>query len=327
MSLLARSSSIPSCRWAPRRTSWCRPLGRLCRRRALRLIALGFVLIFKASGVFNFAQGIMMVFAALTWSACTRRAFRPSSPFADLRRDVRAGARRRAHRAATARQSARHHPLHGDFRPHLFLVGFGELLFGGNPKTMITDQLCCRAAPSISRSWAASSRCRSSMSPLRSSPRHGRRARLLLPEDPHRSRAARRRRRSPGGLSVGISLDQIWVIVWFTAGLVALGTGIMWGARSDVSFALQMVALKALPVLILGGLTSIPGAIVGGLIIGIGEKLGEFYWGPSSAAASRAGSPMSSRWPFCCSGPKASSAKRSSSGSDQSLRHSPGGNA
>ena len=81
-------------------------------------------------------------------------------------------------------------------------------------------------------------------------------------------------------LSVGISLDQIWVIVWFTAGLVALATGIMWGARSNVSFALEIIALKALPVLILGGLTSVPGAIVGGLIIGIGEKLGEFYWGP-----------------------------------------------
>ncbi len=81
-------------------------------------------------------------------------------------------------------------------------------------------------------------------------------------------------------LSVGISLHQIWVIVWFAAGLVALVTGIMWGARSDVSFGLQIIALKALPVLILGGFTSVPGAIVGGLIIGIGEKLGEFYWGP-----------------------------------------------
>jgi branched-chain amino acid transport system permease protein len=81
-------------------------------------------------------------------------------------------------------------------------------------------------------------------------------------------------------LSVGISLDQIWTIVWFTAGIVALVTGIMWGARSDVSFALQIIALKALPVLILGGFTSIPGAIVGGLIIGLGEKIGEFYWGP-----------------------------------------------
>jgi branched-chain amino acid transport system permease protein len=81
-------------------------------------------------------------------------------------------------------------------------------------------------------------------------------------------------------LSVGISLDQIWVIVWFAAGVVALATGIMWGARSSVSFALEIIALKALPVLILGGFTSIPGAIVGGIIIGVGEKIGEFYWGP-----------------------------------------------
>ena len=66
-------------------------------------------------------------------------------------------------------------------------------------------------------------------------------------------------------LSVGISLEQIWVVVWFAAGVVALATGIMWGARSNVSFALQIIALKALPVLILGGFTSIPGAIVGGL--------------------------------------------------------------
>ena len=92
-------------------------------------------------------------------------------------------------------------------------------------------------------------------------------------------------------LSVGISLNQIWVVVWFAAGVVALVTGIMWGARSEVSFALQIIALKALPVLILGGFTSVPGAIVGGMIIGVSEKLGEFYWGPWSAAASRAGSP------------------------------------
>ena len=70
------------------------------------------------------------------------------------------------------------------------------------------------------------------------------------------------------------------MVVWFTAGIVALVTGIMWGARSDVSFGLSNIALKALPVLIVGGFTSVPGAIVGGLIIGIGEKLGEFYWGP-----------------------------------------------
>jgi branched-chain amino acid transport system permease protein len=81
-------------------------------------------------------------------------------------------------------------------------------------------------------------------------------------------------------LSVGISLDQIWVFVWFAAGVVALATGIIWSAQSEVSFALQIIALKALPVLILGGFTSIPGAIVGGLIIGLSEKIFELYWGP-----------------------------------------------
>ena len=86
-------------------------------------------------------------------------------------------------------------------------------------------------------------------------------------------------------LSVGISLNQIWVITWFAAGIVALVTGIMWGARSDVSFSLQIIALKALPVLVLGGFTSIPGAIVGGLMIGLGEKLFEFYIGPMIGGA------------------------------------------
>ncbi len=81
-------------------------------------------------------------------------------------------------------------------------------------------------------------------------------------------------------MSVGITLQQIWVIVWFAAGIVALVTGIMWGARSDVSFALEIVALKALPVLILGGFTSIPGAIIGGLIIGISRENGRVLLGP-----------------------------------------------
>jgi branched-chain amino acid transport system permease protein len=81
-------------------------------------------------------------------------------------------------------------------------------------------------------------------------------------------------------LSVGISLRSIWVIVWSVAGFVALVAGIMWGAKSGVQFSLSLIALKALPVLILGGFTSIPGAIVGGLIIGVGEKLAELYIGP-----------------------------------------------
>ena len=81
-------------------------------------------------------------------------------------------------------------------------------------------------------------------------------------------------------LSVGIPLKNIWIIVWAVAGLVGLVAGIMWGAKSGVQFSLSLIALKALPVLILGGFTSIPGAIVGGLIIGVGEKIAEIYWGP-----------------------------------------------
>jgi branched-subunit amino acid ABC-type transport system permease component len=80
-------------------------------------------------------------------------------------------------------------------------------------------------------------------------------------------------------LSVGISLRGIWVIVWAVAGLVALAAGIIWGGKSGVQFSLSLIALKALPVLILGGFTSVPGAIIGGLIIGVGEKLAEVYWG------------------------------------------------
>ena len=80
-------------------------------------------------------------------------------------------------------------------------------------------------------------------------------------------------------LSVGISLSTIWVLVWFIAGIIALATGIVWGARAGVSFALEVIAYKALPVLMLGGLESVSGAIIGGLAIGILEKQFEIYWG------------------------------------------------
>jgi branched-chain amino acid transport system permease protein len=162
-----------------------------------------------------------------------------------------------------------------------FLVGFGELVFGGNPKIMIARELYLPTGAvefkmlggfvSLQKIDIAAAIIASLMVAILAvffqKTRIGRALRAVA--DSHKA-----------ALSVGISLEQIWVIVWFTAGIVALATGIMWGARSEVSFALQIIALKALPVLILGGFTSIPGAIVGGLIIGIGEKLGEFYWGP-----------------------------------------------
>ncbi len=86
-------------------------------------------------------------------------------------------------------------------------------------------------------------------------------------------------------LSVGISLRGIWVIVWAVAGIGALAAGIIWGGKSGVQFSLSLIALKALPVLILGGFTSVPGAIIGGLIIGVGEKIAEVYWGPAIGGA------------------------------------------
>ena len=162
-----------------------------------------------------------------------------------------------------------------------FLIGLGELIFGGEPKVMVTDQLLL---PRGNYEWRVfggfvsfqkldiaaaviASILVATLAIFFQRTRIGRALRAVA--DSHKA-----------ALSVGISLEQIWVIVWFAAGIVALATGIMWGARSDVSFALQIIALKALPVLILGGFTSIPGAIVGGIIIGVGEKLGEFYWGP-----------------------------------------------
>ena len=86
-------------------------------------------------------------------------------------------------------------------------------------------------------------------------------------------------------LAVGIPLQRIWAIVWATAGFVALVAGVMWGVRNGIQYALTFVALKALPVLILGGFTSVPGAIVGGLIVGAGEKVAEVFWGPALGGA------------------------------------------
>jgi branched-chain amino acid transport system permease protein len=155
-----------------------------------------------------------------------------------------------------------------------FLIGFGELIFGGNPKQMIAEQLYLPKGAiefkilggfvSLQKIDIAAAVIAALMIAALAfffqKTRIGRALRAVA--DSHKA-----------ALSVGISLNQIWMIVWFAAGVVALVTGIMWGARSDVSFGLQTIALKALPVLILGGFTSIPGAIVGGLIIGIGEKI------------------------------------------------------
>src|SRR3569833_4533829 len=255
------------------------------------LIALGFVLIFKASGVFNFAQGIMVVFAALTLVGIydlLRQWGVPSGWLAAylalaLSLVVMFG-------LAFAVERVMLRPLVNQpdiilfmatFGLTYFLIGLGELVFGGNPKVMIASELGLpKGAIDIKfaggfvslqkidiAATIIASLMVASLALFFQKTRIGRALRAVA--DSHKA-----------ALSVGSSLEQIWVIVWFAAGLVALATGIMWGARSEVSFALEIIALKALPVLILGGFTSVPGAIVGGVIIGVGEKLGEFYWGP-----------------------------------------------
>ena len=259
------------------------------------LIALGFVLIFKASGVFNFAQGIMMVFAALTLVGLYERACRRGLRAGLLAIGVMsAGARRRARGSATAVNQPDIMLFMATFGLTYVLIGAGELVFGGNPKPMPVaalglptggidfkmlggmvslQKIDIAAAVIASRRWSRASRCssRRRASAARCAPwptitrrpvgRH-----LAQPDLGHRL-VHRRHRRAGHRHHVG--------------------------ARSEVSFALQVIALKALPVLILGGFT-VPGAIVGGLIIGIGEKLGEFYQVRWSAAASKAGSPTPS---------------------------------
>lgn len=246
------------------------------------LIALGFVLIFKASGVFNFAQGMMVVFAGLTLIAFQDMGLPAIAALAASLAVM--------YLLALSIERVVLRPLVNQPDIILFmatfgityiLIGFGEMIFGGEPREVNTKafflpqgsfeipilggfvqiQKIDVAAAVIAALMIAA------LGFFFQKTRIGRALRAVA--DSHKA-----------ALSVGISLNQIWVIVWFAAGIVALVAGIMWGARSNVSFALQVVALKALPVLILGGFTSIPGAIIGGLIIGVGEKLGEFYWGP-----------------------------------------------
>jgi branched-chain amino acid transport system permease protein len=255
------------------------------------LIALGFVLIFKASGVFNFAQGIMVVFAALTlvglYTLLRHWGVRPGDLAAFLALGITIavmlalawGVERIVLRPLVNQPDII--LFMATFGLTYFLIGAGQLVFGGDSKIMITEELYLPKGPininafgglvSLQKLDIAATVIASVMvvglSLFFSRTRIGRALRAVA--DSHEA-----------ALSVGISLEQIWVVVWFAAGLVALVTGIMWGARSEVSFALEIIALKALPVLILGGFTSVPGAIVGGLIIGIGEKMTEFYWGP-----------------------------------------------
>jgi branched-chain amino acid transport system permease protein len=239
------------------------------------LVALGFVLIFKASGVFNFAQGVMVLFAALTLVGLIEHGA-PVGVALLLTVSVMIA-------LAFAIERIVLRPLVN--QPHIilfmatiglnfFLEGFGELLWGAEVKRLdvgIPDNSFMMAGVLVnSLELTAAGTAAVLVTVLAvffQKTRIGRALRAVA--DDHEA-----------ALSIGIPLKTIWVVVWSVAGIVAIVAGIMWGAKSGVQFSLSLIALKALPVLILGGFESVPGAIVGGLIIGVGEKTAEVYWGP-----------------------------------------------
>ena len=245
------------------------------------LIALGFVLIFRSSRIFNFAQGIMVVFAALTLVGLHAYGV-PAWIAVALTLGV-------MFVLAVCIERVVLRPLVGQpdiilfmatIGITLFLIGFGETIFGGENKVMITRDLGIPTGDTVLEPWGGllilthlditvrvvAVLLVAALLAFLNYTRMGRAIRAL--GDDHQA-----------ALSVGISLQTIWVLVWFIAGIIALVTGIAWGARAGVSFALEVIAYKALPVLMLGGLESITGAIVGGLMIGLLEKLFEIYWG------------------------------------------------
>ena len=244
------------------------------------LVALGFVLIFKASGVFNFAQGVFALFAALTLTGIMDMMGdglpKPLVIIIALGLTV-------AVMVLLAILVERFvlRPLVNQELIILFMAtlglsyvleGAGDLMWGSDVKVIdlglptdvwdiggvFVEQLDLVAAVTAGSMVAV-------LAVFFNKTRIGRALRAVA--DDHQA-----------ALSVGISLQQIWVIVWSVAGIVALVAGIMWGSKSGVQFSLSLIALKALPVLILGGFTSIPGAIIGGLIIGVGEKVAEVFW-------------------------------------------------
>ena len=250
-------------------------LGGLFTGLMYSLVALGFVLIFKASGVFNFAQGVMVLFAALTLVGLMERGM-PVAAALLITMAVMVALAFLIERVVL-RPLVNQEAIilfMATIGLNFFLEGFGELLWGANVKKLdvgIPDRSFMMAGVQINQlemsAAATAAVLVGVLAVFFQRTRIGRALRAVA--DDHEA-----------ALSIGIPLKTIWVIVWSVAGLVAIVAGIMWGAKSGVQFSLSLVALKALPVLILGGFTSVPGAIVGGLIVGVGEKLGEVYWGP-----------------------------------------------
>ena len=248
------------------------------------LVALGFVLIYKASGVFNFAQGAMVYLAALAVVGCMEKgaplwlavllAFGIMTLFGI------------ATEKFVLRKLVNQPPIAlfmATIGLAFFIEGLAPMVFGSDPRALdigIVDE----PIEAILNGWgmviskfdlaaaAIAAVLVTTLALFFQYTRIGRALRAVA--DDHQA-----------ALSIGIPLQHIWAIVWGVAGFVALVAGMLWGARNGVQFALTFTALKALPVLIVGGFTSVPGAIVGGLIIGASEKLAEIYLPPLMQSA------------------------------------------
>ena len=244
------------------------------------LVAIGFVLIYKASGVFNFAQGAMVFFAALTCVGIMDKfglSLWLAIPLTMLTMIA----------LGMAIEKVVLRPLVNQPEITLFMAtigltffieGLAQLMWGSQvhkldlpiedvPMQFLMDHFDINISQFDMVAAGVCALLVICLALLFSKTKVGRALRAVA--DDHQA-----------ALAVGIPLQRIWAVVWGVAGLVALVAGLLWGARNGVQFALTFVALKALPVLILGGFTSVPGAIVGGLIIGASEKLAEVYIGP-----------------------------------------------
>lgn len=255
------------------------------------LVALGFVLIYKASGVFNFAQGAMVLFAALAMARFSEwlplYAGINSKFVANLLAFIGAGILMFGIAWLIERLALRHLVnqegttlLMATLGISYFLDGVGQTIFGsdiykidvGMPKEpIIAFESLFEGGILINKEDLYAAVIAAVLVGLLTvffqKTVTGRALRAVA--DDHQA-----------AQSIGIPLNRIWVIVWCVAGVVALVAGMIWGSKLGVQFSLTSVALRALPVVILGGLTSVPGAIIGGLIIGVGEKLSEVFLGP-----------------------------------------------
>jgi branched-chain amino acid transport system permease protein len=265
-------------------------LGGLMAGVLYSLIALGFVLIFKASGVFNFAQGAMVLFGALALARLAEWLPQWLPALAGLALPLAfllAAAMMVALAWLVERLVLRHLVnqegivlLMATLGIAYFLDGLGQTIWGSdvysidlglNREPMLVLQDVFEGGLLLDRvdifAAAVAALLVVALALFFQRTRTGRALRAVA--DDHQA-----------AQSIGIPLNRIWVIVWSVAGFVALVSGMVWGSKLGVQFSLSILALKALPVVILGGFTSIPGAIIGGLIIGLGEKLSEIYIGP-----------------------------------------------